>query len=199
MPVGPNSGPSESRSPREARCFAGSSAPSVACTVSVLPLRTISRSTFDPGFESLMSYFLFNDSPRTRDIIDRLQDVGERRLADMAASGIDHQLISLTAPGLQIFDTDTAVGLQTDYNDALAAAVAAHPGKFSALAAIATRVGRPVRASWLFVDPGVSRARCVCSRRNRTASQAAVTAAPTAMRLEAANSRFGPSIRQNNP
>ena len=95
------------------------------------------HSTFDPGFESLMGYFLFNDSQWTRDIIDRLQDVGERRLADMAASGIDHQLISLTAPGLQIFDTDTAVGLQTDYNDELAAAVSAHPGKFSALAAIA--------------------------------------------------------------
>jgi 2,3-dihydroxybenzoate decarboxylase len=95
------------------------------------------HSTFDPGFESLMGYFLFNDSAWTRDVIDRLQDLGPRRLADMAASGIDHQLISLTAPGLQIFDTDTAVGLQTDYNDELAAAIAAQPERFSALAAIA--------------------------------------------------------------
>ena len=95
------------------------------------------HSSFDPGFESLMGYFLFNDSPRTRDIIDRLQDVGERRLADMNATGIDHQIISLTAPGLQIFDTDTAVGLQTDYNDELAAAIAPHRDRFSALAAIA--------------------------------------------------------------
>jgi len=95
------------------------------------------HSSFDPGFESLMGYFLFNESDWTRNVIERLQDLGSRRLADMDAAGIDHQLISLTAPGLQVFDTDTAVGLQTDYNDQLADAVKAHPDRFSALAAIA--------------------------------------------------------------
>ena len=59
------------------------------------------HSSFDPGFESLMGYFLFNDSPRTNAIVERLQDVGERRLADMDATGIDRQIVSLTAPGLQ--------------------------------------------------------------------------------------------------
>lgn len=95
------------------------------------------HSSFDPGFESLMGYFLFNDSEWTRNVVARLQDVGERRLADMDASGIDHQLISLTAPGLQVFDTDTAVGLQSEYNDELAEAIAARPERFSALAAVA--------------------------------------------------------------
>jgi 5-carboxyvanillate decarboxylase len=95
------------------------------------------HSSFDPGFESLMGYFLFNDSEWTRNVVARLQDLGERRLGDMDAAGIDHQLISLTAPGLQVFDTDTAVGLQSDYNDQLAEAVAARPDRFSALAAIA--------------------------------------------------------------
>ena len=95
------------------------------------------HSSFDPGFESLMGYFLFNDSDWTRNVVERLQDLGDRRLADMDATGIDHQLISLTAPGLQIFDTDTAVGLQSDYNDQLAEAIAANPSRFSALAAIA--------------------------------------------------------------
>jgi 2,3-dihydroxybenzoate decarboxylase len=95
------------------------------------------HSSFDPGFESLMGYFLFNDSEWTRNVIDRLQDVGDRRLADMDSVGIDHQLVSLTAPGIQIFDADTATGLATDYNDELAAAVARHPDRFSALAAIA--------------------------------------------------------------
>jgi 2,3-dihydroxybenzoate decarboxylase len=96
-----------------------------------------SHSSFDPGFESLMGYFLFNDSEWTRNVIERLQDVGERRLADMDSVGIDHQLISLTAPGIQIFDADTATGLATDYNDELGAAVAGHPDRFSALAAVA--------------------------------------------------------------
>ncbi len=95
------------------------------------------HSTFDPGFESLMGYFLFNGSERTNAIVERLQDVGERRLADMDATGIDHQIISLTAPGLQVFDSDTAVGLATEYNDSLAESIAAHPDRFSALAAVA--------------------------------------------------------------
>ena len=68
-------------------------------------------SSNDPGFESLMGYFLFNDSPRTNAIVERLQDLGERRLQDMDDTGIDKQIISLTAPGLQIFDADTAAGL----------------------------------------------------------------------------------------
>jgi len=95
------------------------------------------HSSFDPGFESLMGYFLFNDGEWTRNVVERLQDVGERRLADMDAVGIDHQVISLTAPGVQVFDGDTAAGLATDYNDELAAAIATHPDRFSALAAIA--------------------------------------------------------------
>lgn len=95
------------------------------------------HSSFDPGFESLMGYFLFNDSDWTRRVVERLEDVGDLRLADMDATGIDHQVIALTAPGIQVFDVDTAVGLATDYNDELASAVAAHPDRFSALAAIA--------------------------------------------------------------
>ena len=42
----------------------------------------------DPGFESLMGYFLFNDTPRTNAIVERLQDIGERRIHDMDATGI---------------------------------------------------------------------------------------------------------------
>jgi 5-carboxyvanillate decarboxylase len=94
-------------------------------------------SSADPGFESLMGYFLFNDSPRTNAIVERLQDLGERRLGDMDATGIAKQVISLTAPGLQIFDAATAVGLAGSYNDQLAEAVRAHPNRFAGLAAIA--------------------------------------------------------------
>ncbi len=95
------------------------------------------HSSFDPGFESLMGYFLFNDSPWTRNVVERLQDVGDRRVQDMDASGIDHQLVSLTAPGVQVFDPDTASRLAIDYNDQLAESVRARPDRFSALAAIA--------------------------------------------------------------
>lgn len=95
------------------------------------------RTVDDPGFESLMSYFLFNASPRTNDIVARLQDLGARRLADMDAAGIDKQVISLTAPGVQIFDAATATRLTESYNDELAEAVRRHPNRFAGLAAVA--------------------------------------------------------------
>ncbi|HMB72823.1 MAG TPA: amidohydrolase family protein [Gammaproteobacteria bacterium] len=95
------------------------------------------RQTGDPGFESLMGYFLFSGAPHTEAVVARLQDLGDRRLADMAAAGIGRQIIALTAPGLQIFDADTAVGLAPEYNDMLAQAVSSHPEKFSGLAAVA--------------------------------------------------------------
>jgi 2,3-dihydroxybenzoate decarboxylase len=94
-------------------------------------------SSGDPGFESLMGYFLFNDSPRTNAIVERLQDLGARRIVDMDATGIAKQVISITAPGLQILDRDTAVGLAPSYNDQLAEAVQAHPTRYAGLAAIA--------------------------------------------------------------
>jgi 5-carboxyvanillate decarboxylase len=94
-------------------------------------------STRDPGFESLMGYFLFNDSPRTNAIVERLQDLGERRVGDMDSAGIAKQVISLTAPGLQIFDADTAAGLAVSYNDQLAEAVRGRPSRFAGLAAVA--------------------------------------------------------------
>jgi 2,3-dihydroxybenzoate decarboxylase len=96
----------------------------------------------DPGFESLMGYFLFNDSPRTNAIVERLQDLGERRIGDMDATGIAKQVISITAPGLQVFDAHTAVGLAPDYNDELAAAVSTYPDRFAGLAAIAPQAPR---------------------------------------------------------
>ncbi|HEX5418970.1 MAG TPA: amidohydrolase family protein [Gammaproteobacteria bacterium] len=95
------------------------------------------KSVDDPGFLSLMGYFLFNDSPRTKDIAARLQDLDARRIGDMDASGIDKQLLSLTAPGVQIFDAATAAGLSVAYNDELADAVRRHPRRFAGLAAVA--------------------------------------------------------------
>ncbi|HEX6997811.1 MAG TPA: amidohydrolase family protein [Gammaproteobacteria bacterium] len=95
------------------------------------------RSIDDPGFLSLMGYFLFNDSPATNAIVERLQDVGERRIGDMDAAGIAKQIVGITAPGVQVFEADLAVGLAESYNDQLAEAVRAHPDRFAGLAAVA--------------------------------------------------------------
>ncbi|HEX3921759.1 MAG TPA: amidohydrolase family protein [Streptosporangiaceae bacterium] len=96
-----------------------------------------SGSVDDPGFRSMWGFYLSSESERARFLRDRLQDLGERRLADMDAAGIDRQVISLTAPGPQIFDTDRAVVMATLANDQLADACRRHPDRFTGLTAVA--------------------------------------------------------------
>jgi len=92
----------------------------------------------DPGFESLMGFYLRSTAARPKYVFERLQDLGALRLADMDATGIDRQVISLTSPGTQIFtDAATARGVATLANDQLADACRAHPDRFSGLTAIA--------------------------------------------------------------
>jgi 2,3-dihydroxybenzoate decarboxylase len=91
----------------------------------------------DPGFVSLMGYYLGSTSERARNVSERLQDLGARRLADMEAAGIDMQILSLTSPGVQVLKTDVAVAMARSANDQLAEAVRRHPGKFAGLVAVA--------------------------------------------------------------
>jgi len=91
----------------------------------------------DPGFVSLVGFYSTHASERARSVRERLQDLGERRLADMDASGIDRQIISLTAPGTQVFDADRGVAMATLANDQLAEACRRHPSRFTGLTAIA--------------------------------------------------------------
>jgi len=91
----------------------------------------------DPGFRSLWGFYLTSDAERPRLLRERLVDLGERRLADMDATGIDRQIISLTAPGPQIFDAAGGSAMATLANDQLAQACRRHPDRFSGLTAIA--------------------------------------------------------------
>jgi 5-carboxyvanillate decarboxylase len=91
----------------------------------------------DPGFESFMGFYLNNSGPRLTEIRAQIQDLGERRIRDMDATGIAKQILSLTSPGVQVFDPPTAVSLATSFNDQLAEAIRRHPDRFAGLAAIA--------------------------------------------------------------
>jgi 5-carboxyvanillate decarboxylase len=95
------------------------------------------KGSSDIGFNSLMGYYLDNPSERTRAVTERLQDLGSRRIADMNTSGIDLQILSLTSPGVQIFDAVLGSALARAANDELAAAIAANPTRYAGLAAIA--------------------------------------------------------------
>ena len=91
----------------------------------------------DPGFNSLWGFYLNSPSDRARAIIEKLQFLDQRRVQDMDATGIDMQVLSLTGPGVQIFDSPTAVAVARSSNDQLAAAVAKYPTRFAGIAAIA--------------------------------------------------------------
>ncbi|MEI7783528.1 MAG: amidohydrolase family protein [Betaproteobacteria bacterium] len=91
----------------------------------------------DPGFQSLWGFFGRSPSQRARDLLERIQDVDARRIADMDATGIDMQLLMLTSPGVQMFQPDEAVALAASSNDQLADTIARYPTRFSGLAAFA--------------------------------------------------------------
>lgn len=69
--------------------------------------------------------------------MDDLFDLGDGRLAKMDSAGIDVQLLSLVAPGVQNAPADEALALAKLANDRVAAAVRAHPTRFAGLAAVA--------------------------------------------------------------
>jgi 2,3-dihydroxybenzoate decarboxylase len=91
----------------------------------------------DPGFQSLCGFYLGNPSPRITEVIARMTDLGDLRISDMDQTGIARQILSLTSPGVQVFDAPTAVALARSSNDFMADAIRRHPDRFSGLAAIA--------------------------------------------------------------
>ncbi len=72
-----------------------------------------------------------------RPVESKLLDLGQGRIADMDAAGIDLQVLSLTWAGLDKLDGAIATGLAHDANDRLAAAVREHPKRFAGFAALA--------------------------------------------------------------
>lgn len=74
-----------------------------------------------------------------------LLDLEEERLRVMDENGVDVHLLSLTAPGVQMFDADTATALATLANDRLADVMSRHPDRFAGLACFAPQ--SPLRAA----------------------------------------------------
>jgi 2,3-dihydroxybenzoate decarboxylase len=67
----------------------------------------------------------------------QILDLDEERLEHMDRTGIEFALLSLNAPGVQrILDADEAMNLAKKGNEAMAAAVARHPNRYGALAAL---------------------------------------------------------------
>src|SRR5689334_2303386 len=77
-------------------------------------------------------------------VMDRLCDVCARRISEMDAAGIDMQVLSLSAPGVEQMETADAIAMARDTNDYLADAVNKHPTRFAGFAAVPT--GAPKQA-----------------------------------------------------
>jgi 5-carboxyvanillate decarboxylase len=78
-------------------------------------------------------------------LLPRLLDLEKERLQDMDKNDVDMHLLSLTAPGVQMFDADTATELAALANDKLAAVIKRHPKRFAGLASFAPQ--SPKRAA----------------------------------------------------
>ncbi len=99
----------------------------------------------DRAFQSLLGFYLTSNEPRVKAVFEKMEDLGATRLADMDATGIHHQVLSLGSPGVQVFDAGTAVSLARDSNDYVADAIRRHPDRFSGLAAVAPQ--EPAKAA----------------------------------------------------
>jgi 5-carboxyvanillate decarboxylase len=101
-------------------------------------MRRVADTSFDdPGFRSLWGFYGGSVSQRAQDILRRLHDLGDERIADMNAAGIDHAVLALTAPGVQVFAPAEASALAIDANDQLAEACRKYPTRLSGMAAVA--------------------------------------------------------------
>jgi len=69
--------------------------------------------------------------------LDGLLDVEKTRLPQMDQYGVDMHVLALTAPGVQMFDADTATELAALANDRLAEICRKHPTRFVGLASMA--------------------------------------------------------------
>lgn len=98
--------------------------------------RMLEKGEGGPGFRSLLGHYLTSDADRPQFVRSRLQDLGEKRLADMDAVGIDHAVLSLTSPGTQALDPNSAREVAKTSNDLLAEACRRQPARFSGLAAV---------------------------------------------------------------
>ena len=99
--------------------------------------RVLATPPVDPGFQSLMGFYMVSPSERAQHIMRCLVDLDAVRIGHMDEAGIDVQVLALTSPGVQVFARAEAVPLACDANDQLAAAIARHPTRLAGMAAVA--------------------------------------------------------------
>jgi 5-carboxyvanillate decarboxylase len=101
-------------------------------------LRMVRNGTADMGLASLWGFYAQSPAERATQIIERLLDLGERRIRHMDETGIDKAVLALTSPGAQaILDAEEARTIARRANDYLAEQVAARPDRYVGLTTVA--------------------------------------------------------------
>ena len=67
---------------------------------------------------------------------EQLRDVGEGRIAEMDAAGVDMQVLSLNSPGVEQAEAADAIAVARDANDFVAEAIKKHPTRFAGFATL---------------------------------------------------------------
>lgn len=80
------------------------------------------------------------------EVLDRLCNLGEKRIADMDAAQIDVQVLSLTSPGTEQLEPAEAGRMSREVNDVLAKAIERHPTRLHGFAALPTADPRAAAA-----------------------------------------------------
>jgi predicted TIM-barrel fold metal-dependent hydrolase len=73
---------------------------------------------------------------RAANLLEQLCDLGDKRIAEMDAAGIDMQVLSLTSPGAEQLDAAEASTFARQTNDYLVDAVRTHPTRFGGFATL---------------------------------------------------------------
>jgi 5-carboxyvanillate decarboxylase len=101
-------------------------------------LRMVKKGTADRGLVSLWGFYGQSSSARATQVREGLLDLGEQRLRNMDATGIDKAILALTAPGAQpILDVAEAKGIAQRANDLLAEHVGRHPDRYVGMTTVA--------------------------------------------------------------
>jgi uncharacterized protein len=101
---------------------------------------TVEEHFVSPGFLDsagwrLKEGFLRNGSRGVR-IIEQLTEVGDKRVAEMDAAGIDMQVLSLNAPGTEQLEAADQIPLARGANDFLHGVIKSHPARFAGFAVL---------------------------------------------------------------
>jgi predicted TIM-barrel fold metal-dependent hydrolase len=107
-------------------------------------LRDVARTTWSNLDMKLVARIYNAPADRPPPFLADLLDIDAGRLRLMDENGVDMHILSLTAPGVQMFDADTGTALAALANDRIAEAVRRHPTRFAGLATFAPQ--DPARA-----------------------------------------------------